>query len=138
MWKNIKNGEKMRDKKHRIINTIILVAGFIIAIGVFFMIKSINTNEIAAIIAFCTGVIIIIMHQMFTFKNLKHKITKINSLTQIWLGVLILVASIMVLALHSWFGVDFSTALIWMASLIIIMILLSIKKFDKFIEKKAK
>ena len=127
----------MRDKQHRIIATIVLVLSVCFVFYLFNVLSRTRSNEISALIAFSTGILIIVGYQLLNFKSLKHKVTKINSLTQVWLGLLFVVASIFVLILTSK-GVEFATALMWMSGAVLVMLFLSIKKFDEFLETKIK
>jgi len=128
----------MRDKKHRIINTLMLVAALAFAMLIFNFLSTARSNEVSAVIAFCAGVLIVVVYQLFNYKKLEHKTSKINSMTQIWLGLLLVVSGITVLILNVSFLVEFSTALIWMSGIVLALMFLSIKKFDTYLEKEIK
>jgi ABC-type Fe3+-siderophore transport system permease subunit len=125
----------MRDKEHRVLATVVLVLGVVLAYLIFNILRKTRSTEVSAIIAFSAGILIVVGYQLFNFKNLQHKTTKINSLTQIWLGLMLVVASIFILILSA-SGMEFATALMWMAGIVLAMLFLSIKKFDEFLEKK--
>lgn len=125
----------MRDKEHRVLATVVLVLGVVLAYLIFNLLRKTRSTEVSAIIAFSAGILIVVGYQLFNFKNLQHKTTKINSLTQIWLGLMLVVASIFILILSA-SGMEFGTALMWMAGIVLAMLFLSIKKFDEFLEKK--
>ena len=125
----------MRDKQHRIQATIVLIISIFIAYYLFIVLSRSRSSEISALIAFSAGILLVVGYQLYNFKNLKHKLTKVNSLTQVWLGLLFVAAAIFVLILNS-SGVEFSTAMMWMSGTVLALLFLSIKKFDEFLEKK--
>jgi hypothetical protein len=125
----------MRDKEHRILATVVLLLSVLFSYIMFTILNKTRSTEISAVIAFSAGILVVVGYQLFNFKNLQHKTTKINSLTQIWLGLMLVVACIFVLILAA-AGVEFSTALLWMCGIVLAMLFLSIKKFDEFLEHR--
>jgi len=125
----------MRDKKHRILSTFVLIMAIILAFYMFNMLSRARSMEISALIAFSAGILVVVLYQLINFKNLRHKVTKVNALTQVWLGLLFVVASIFVLVLNT-AGIEFATAMMWMSGFVIALLFLSIKHFDEFLEDK--
>jgi peptidoglycan biosynthesis protein MviN/MurJ (putative lipid II flippase) len=127
----------MRDTKHRVLTTIVTVISLAVCFAVFQYLSQTKSIEVAAVIAFILGILIVLFYQIFNYKNLSHSISRVNSLTQIWLGLIIIVAGIITVLLNLSFGVEFSTALIWMAGLVLLLLFLTIKHFDSYLEKKV-
>lgn len=130
----------MRDKTHRVATTIVLVLSFTVATLVYFaMVKRITlpqAEEISALIAFSIGMFMNTSYLLFNFRSLKHKDTKLNTSTQIWFGIVVIIASLVALLLIG-FGMEFSTALILMSGIVITLLYLSIERFDEFLEKSV-
>lgn len=126
----------IRDKKHRINSTIVVIVSFIIALGIFFFQKGRFGDEIAAIAALITGIFINVLYQYSYLRHLEHNMTRVNAMTQVWLGVIIMASGFVTIILNTVFNVEFSTAVIWMAGITLVILFLSIKHFDRYLEEK--
>ncbi|MCF7862307.1 hypothetical protein K9M79_08785 [Candidatus Woesearchaeota archaeon] len=128
----------MRDAKHRLNNTIILILTLIISIETFFIISGTLPYEVSGLISFAIAVLIYTIYAQWSVKQTTHEITQVNTHTQVWLGQIILVACIVVLIGNTIMGVEFSTMLLWMSGTVVAILLLTIRKFDKYLEHKMK
>jgi amino acid permease len=128
----------MRDVKHRLNNTVIFILTLIISIESFFLLLISLSYEISALISFAIAVLIYTLYAQWSLKEATHEITKINTHTQIWLGQIVLVACVLVLIGNTIIGIDFSTMLMWMSGTVIAVILLTIRRFDIYLEHKVK
>jgi len=129
----------MRDKTHRIANIVVLLLSFAMAAFIYFaiepLVKNAQSQEIAGTIAFSFGLFLNTSYLIFNFKNLSHKDSKLNSSTQIWFGIMLIAASLILLAMVGFFAVAFDTALIWMSAIVLVMIYVGIDRFDVWLEK---
>lgn len=131
----------MRDKTHRIGTLIVLLLSFFVAIIIYMglnpLIYGPQNQEIAAIIAFSAGLFLNTSYLIFSFKNVEHDDTRLNVSTQIWFGLILIFASLVTLILIGFLEVAFSTALIWMSGVTLILLYVSIDKFDEYLEKET-
>ncbi len=127
---------KFRDKKHRILATQILLSSLAFAAFIFFFMRNSVSDEIAATWAFAAGVSLNVLYHFFYLEYMEHNLSKINSLTQVWLGIIIVISSIITIILNTLFNVEFSTAVIWMSGIVLLLMFTTIKKFDVYLEHK--
>ena len=130
--------KEIRDKKHRIMSTAVLLISIALSVGIFFLFLMAGfSSEVSGLIAFSIAISINIIYQYAYFFHMEEDITKVNALTQVWFGVIIIFSCSLILILHVFFGVGFENALIFMSALVITTIFLTIKKFDEYIESKV-
>ena len=125
----------MRDKTHRIGMTIVVVVTFLLCIGLFYLLIQKFAEDISAVLSLIIGVLIVLSYLFYNYKNLSHDISRVNALTQIWLGLIIVVGSIISILIYLIFGVEFSNVLLIMSGIVIILLFLSVRKFDIYLEK---
>ncbi len=126
----------MADVKERIITTIVLVVSLIVAGFIFILLNSRFSTEMALLVALPLGILINIVYLLAFYEETHDKKKKVNTLTQIWAGCVIIVASIIVGILHAIFNIEIGTLLIYLTVVVLILIFVSIKKYDNYLETR--
>ena len=126
----------MAEVKERIITTIVLIVSLVVAGLIFTLLNTRFSAEAALLVALPLGILINVVYLLAFYEESHDAKKKINTLTQIWAGIIIIASSVIVGIIRLIFEVDISTLLICLTAAVLILIFASIRRYDRFLESR--
>ena len=124
--------------KHRVMRTIYLIIVLILFILIVGSLLNRFTEYIALLIGFILGLCLFLIYEFLVIADMKkHKELYLNSATQIYIGVIALISAVLTLLLYFLFKIPIETGLSTLSILAMIFLILTIKPFDQFLEKRG-
>jgi hypothetical protein len=125
--------------KHRVLRTVYLILVVILfTMIVTSLFNRFTDGYVALLIGFIIGLILFLIYESLVIKEMKkHKNLYLNSATQIYIGAIALTSAIVTLVLYFVFNTPIETGLAEMSILTMIFLIVTIKPFDRFLEKRG-
>lgn len=124
--------------KHKLMRTVYLI--IVLILFVFLMKYLLNYYEpyVGLLIGFIIGLCLLIIYESFVLKHMKkHKQMYVNTATQIYIGSVAIAGSIITLLLYFFFSIPIETGLSSLLLITLLFLVLTIKQFDQFLEKRG-
>jgi hypothetical protein len=123
--------------KQRILTTIITLIILTIALDVFIILSPVLDPATTLLYAFTVAIGLTVAYQCYNYRHSHEHITLVNTLTQIFLGSILFVACLIMLALQTFYSIDILDSYLYLSVIVIIFTFVFLKRFDTFLEKEV-
>jgi hypothetical protein len=123
--------------KQRLLTTIVSLIVLSVAVDVFIFLMPILPLEVCLLYSFTVAIGLVTAYQCYNYRHSHEHLTLVNTLTQIFLGTILFVASIIILVLYALTGMDIINALLILSVIVVIITFLFLKRFDEFLEREV-
>lgn len=123
--------------KQRLLTTIITLIILIIAVDTFIILNPSFELETSLLFAFAVAIGLTTAYQCYNHRHSHEHATLVNTLTQIFLGTILFIATILILLLHALFQIDILDSYLYMSLAVILLTFIFLKRFDEFLEREV-
>lgn len=121
--------------KNRILTTIVTGITFLLVLVLFFILNATMSTEITLLVTFGVGIFLLTIYHFYLYEHCHEHTTMINNLTQIYFGVILLVAIAMMLLLRLVFSVELIDSYIILSLIVLATVFLTLGPYDRFLEE---
>lgn len=120
--------------KQRLLTTIVTVNVFLACFLLFFLLSRAIDLEMTLILTFLAGIVMLTGYQVHHYRYCHEHTTIVNTLTQIYAGTILTIALLLILLLRWLFGVEVGTSYIILSAIVILLVFLTLGRYDEFLE----
>lgn len=124
--------------KHRVARTLYFIAIFVALAIIMGKMFRYYDPHMVLLLGFTVGLALFVFYELGVLKSMKkYKDMYVNSATQIYMGTIAMLSAIITLLFYLFFNIEIESGLFIMSILAMIFLLVTIKPFDQFLEKRG-
>lgn len=121
--------------KQRILTTIVVLCVFLLSFIVFVLCSQVASLETTLVITFLIAILALTLYQSYNYRFCHERVTLVNTLTQIYFGVILIVSLLLMLLLQWLFSIEITTSYIILSAIVILFVFLTLQRYDAFLEE---
>ena len=125
----------MKDLHHKIMGVVVLIVSILFS-GIFFFFLYDISLGVALFFALPMGVLINLLYQMGSYPHLTKQTVRLNVLTQIWMGWLVVIVSLIMIIVFFLTNIDEAVAVSILAGIFLVSLFAFIRPYDRWLEKE--